>query len=257
MSELAKRVKVLDLWVDPIDMGQAVERIKGFLEEGQRPHSVFAVNPEKNFSAPRDPFLYAIFRSADLLIPDGISVVLATRLLHGLRFSRVAGVDLMHRICGMAAESGRTVFLFGSKEEVNRKAAAELTKLYPGLTIAGRSHGYVPEEEMSSLIARINASGAEILFLGLGSPKQEQWYAMHNDELRTVKVCQGIGGSLDTIAGIVKRAPEFWQRHYLEWFYRLVKDPKRIRRQRALPIFAFKVLGRKLVSILGSGGIRS
>jgi N-acetylglucosaminyldiphosphoundecaprenol N-acetyl-beta-D-mannosaminyltransferase len=254
MSEIPKRVQVLDLWVDPIDMGQAVERIKGFLEEGQRPHSVFAVNPEKNFSVPRDPLLYSIFKAADLLIPDGISVVLATRFLYGLRFSRVAGMDLMHRICGLAAESGRSVFLYGSKEKVNWKAAAELTKLYPDLTIAGRSHGYVPEEEMSDLIARINASGADILFLGLGSPKQEQWYAMHKNELKTVKVCQGIGGTLNTISGDVKRAPEFWQRHCVEWLYRLITDPRRIKRQKVLPIFAAKVLGRKLRTSVGLGG---
>ena len=105
---------------------------------------------------------------------------------------------------------------------------------------------------MPDLIDRINESGAEILFIALGSPMQEKWYAEHKNELTHVRVCQGIGGTLDTIAGNVKRAPEVWRRFSLEWLYRLLSEPKRIKRQKVLPIFAMMVLISKLKTVLSS-----
>jgi N-acetylglucosaminyldiphosphoundecaprenol N-acetyl-beta-D-mannosaminyltransferase len=110
------------------------------------------------------------------------------------------------------------------------------------LKISGRANGYVKDDEMGGLIERINASGAAVLFVALGSPKQEKWFARHKGQLTHVRVVQGIGGTLDTIGGNVKRAPEFWCRHNLEWLYRLLSEPKRIARQRVLPIFAWLVL---------------
>jgi len=95
------------------------------------------------------------------------------------------------------------------------------------------------------LIEQINASGAQVLFLALGSPRQENWFATYASQLQTVRVCQGIGGTLDTIAGTVKRAPEFWCNMNLEWFYRLISEPKRIARQKVLPIFAYQVIRQK------------
>lgn len=236
------RLDILNLWVDPVNMEQALDRVVDFVEQGSQPHCIFAVNPEKNFSVPKDPELWDLFRRADLLIPDGIGAVLAARILHGARFSRVPGVQLMHRICKLSSERGYKVFIYGSNEEVNSEAAARLPKLYPGLQIAGRSNGYVPPDKMNELVDRINQAGAQILFLALGSPKQEKWYATHKDKLTTVRVCQGIGGTLDTIAGKVKLAPEGWQRLGLEWLYRLLSEPSRIKRQRVLPFFAFQVL---------------
>jgi N-acetylglucosaminyldiphosphoundecaprenol N-acetyl-beta-D-mannosaminyltransferase len=223
-------------------MSRAIEYVREILKTGQRPHSIFAVNPEKNFSVPKDPALYETFRSADLLIPDGVGVVLAARLLYGARLSRVPGVELMQNICRLAASDGHSIFIYGSKADVNLKAAEMLKSRYPGLQIAGWSDGYVKENEMDGLVRKINDSRAEILFLALGSPRQEKWYATHRDRLEHVRICQGIGGTLDTIAGNVKRAPEIWCRFSAEWLYRLLSDPKRIKRQKVLPVFAAKVL---------------
>ena len=125
---------------------------------------------------------------------------------------------------------------------VNQAAADKLQLEFPRLRIAGRSDGYVPESQMAELIRRINDSEADILFLALGSPRQEKWFASHAAELKHVRVCQGIGGTLDAIAGTVKRAPAIWQRFSAEWLYRLLSEPKRIGRQKVLPIFAAKVL---------------
>jgi N-acetylglucosaminyldiphosphoundecaprenol N-acetyl-beta-D-mannosaminyltransferase len=240
------RLNILDIWVDPVDGEQAQNRVLQFLE-GDRPHSIFAANPEKNFSVPQDSTLYSVFQNADLLIPDGVGMVWAAKLLYGKAIGRVPGVDFMHTICRLAAKGGKSIFLYGAKEAVNQKAAQILLQTYMGLRIAGRSNGYVSESEMPQLIQRINDSGAQILFLALGSPKQEQWFATYADQLDHVRVCQGIGGTLDTIAGTVKRAPQLWQMLSAEWLYRLLSEPKRIKRQRVLPVFAFHVVRQAVV----------
>jgi len=237
-----ERLKILDVWVDPVTMSGALERVEAFVEKGARPHAVFAVNPEKNFSVPRDPALHEIFRGADLLIPDGVGVVVAARLLHGARLTRVPGVELMEKICELAAKRGYGIFLYGAREAVSERASRVLLERYPGLRVAGRSDGFVTEKEMPDLIDRINASGARILFLALGSPRQEKWFALHAASLDHVRVCQGIGGTLDTIAGTVRRAPRIWCDFSAEWLYRLLKEPTRIRRQRALPLFVFRLI---------------
>ncbi len=238
---LKERLKILDIWVDPVNKDQAIDRVRYFLK-GNKPSSIFAANPEKNFSVPKDPELFDAFKNADLLIPDGIGIVLAAKLLHGAKLSRVPGVEFMKEICWLAQKERKSVFLYGARETVNKAAAHKLQILFPGLCIAGWSDGYVPNTQMPALIQRINDSKADILFLALGSPRQEKWFADHAPELRYVKVCQGIGGTLDAIAGTVRRAPDIWQRFSAEWLYRLLSEPKRISRQKVLPIFAFRVL---------------
>lgn len=245
------RLPILDIWVDPVNMAEALACVESFLTHGERPHIIYASNPEKNFSFPRDPFLHESFRNADLLIPDGIGVVKAARILHGVRLSRVPGVELMHKICELSAKQGYRVFVYGAKEEVSCEACEKLKLLYPGLKIVGRANGYLKAEGMPQLIEHINSSQAEILFLALGSPTQEKWLADNKDKLRSVRVCQGIGGTLDTITGNVKRAPEFWCNCNLEWFYRLISEPKRIKRQKVLPVFAARVLIAKIKAMLG------
>jgi N-acetylglucosaminyldiphosphoundecaprenol N-acetyl-beta-D-mannosaminyltransferase len=237
-----KRLKILNIWVDPVTREQAREQVRKLLMHGREAHGIFASNPEKNYSVPRDPGLYRVYREADLLLPDGIGMVLAARLLHGIGLDRVPGSEFIFDICEIAANDLKPVFVFGAKEEVNAEACHQLTTRFPSLVIAGRANGYVPEAGMDELVERINASRAEVLIIALGSPKQEKWFAQYGPRLTNVKVVQGVGGTLDTIAGTVKRAPEFWCRHNLEWLYRLLKEPKRIRRQKVLPLFALAVL---------------
>jgi N-acetylglucosaminyldiphosphoundecaprenol N-acetyl-beta-D-mannosaminyltransferase len=124
-----------------------------------------------------------------------------------------------------------------------------LQERYPGLVIAGRANGYLGLDDMPELLRRINDSKAEILVIALGSPKQEKWFATYKDCLKHVRVAQGIGGTLDTIVGTVQRAPKIWRDYHAEWLYRLLKEPKRIKRQKVLPIFLLKVLEAKVASI--------
>ena len=243
---LKDRLEVLDIWVDPVDEAEAVRRIEEFIDKGGRPHSVFAVNPEKNFSVPADPSLYEVFKQADLLIPDGIGIVVALRLLYGIKVTRTAGFETMKNICALAARKGAGVFLYGAKEEVNKTAAQKLLEKYPGIKIKGRANGYVKETEMAELVETINRSGAQILFLALGSPRQENWFKRYKNQLDHVRVCQGVGGSFDVIAGNVIRSPDIWIRFNLEWLYRLLAEPSRFKRQMVLPVFAFKLILKKL-----------
>ncbi|WP_080805143.1 WecB/TagA/CpsF family glycosyltransferase [Desulfamplus magnetovallimortis] len=236
-----KRFKILNIWVDELNMKQALERVNEFIRIGKGVHTVFASNPEKNFSVPENQFLFSMFKQADMLIPDGIGMVLAARWLYGSNLERVPGCELMQNTCAMAADKGYKIFIYGAKEEVNEAAVETLKKRHPTIEIVGRQNGYLPEDEMPDLIDRINQSGAEILFLALGSPKQELWIATYRDQLKTVRVCQGIGGTLDVLAGTVKRAPEFYCKTGLEWLYRLMSEPSRLKRQLSLPKFAFQV----------------
>lgn len=244
------RLNILDIWVDPVDRYEAIARVEEFLRKGTRPHSVFASNPEKNFSVPKDPTLYATFKNADLLLPDGIGIVWAARILLRARLERIPGSEFMFDICTLAAKNGYGIFIYGAKEESNEAAVNRLEKQFYDLKVVGRCNGYIGKAEMPALVNRINQSRAEILFLALGSPKQEKWFAEYHRELKYVKVCQCIGGTLDTIAGNVKRAPELWQKSSLEWLYRLIIQPGRIRRQKILPLFAIAVFKIKLKHLI-------
>ena len=243
---MKERIRILDLWVDTVTMAMAKAEVIRMVEEEHRAQCVFAVNPEKVLTVPAHPDLHRIFHTAGLLIPDGVGVVLAGRILYGKRFSRVPGVELMDEICRLSAERGYKIFLYGSSEEVSLSASTKLQGKYPSLQIAGRANGYVPESGMDALIQSINASGAQILFLALGSPRQELWYQNFHDRLTHVRVCQGVGGTLDTIAGTVRRAPKIFCSLGLEWLYRLLREPSRIGRQKNLPIFALKILRERI-----------
>ena len=239
------RHPILDIWTDAISRENALQKVSDFIDTGTRAHTIFATNPEKNYSVPKDPLLYESFKNADLLLPDGIGMVMAARILHCADIERVPGCEFMQDICRLAAKKGYKVFLYGAREEVNLGAVRILEERLPGLTIAGRCNGYWPAEDMAELVEKINASKAEILFLALGSPRQEKWFVEHRDQLKHIRVEQGIGGTLDVITGNVKRAPDFFCRFGLEWFYRLVSEPKRLKRQRVLPLFVCQVLAKK------------
>ena len=241
-----RRLKILQIWVDAITQDEAKERVVSILRNGSRPHVVFASNPEKNFTVPLDRKLHDIYRDADILLPDGIGMVLAARLLYQKKIDRIPGVEFMKTLCRLAAQENKSVFVYGAKEAINQAAVEKLKQEMPGLEIAGRCNGYLSEDDMPNLIKKINDSNAAVLFLALGSPKQEKWFARYQKQLDHVVLVQGIGGSLDAITGNVKRASDFWCRMNLEWFYRLVSQPSRVFRQRVLPVFALQVFWEKI-----------
>jgi len=240
----AKRIEVLGVPVDCVNMRQSLACVDDMMA-GDKAEAVIAVNPEKVIKAQGDPVLLARLQQAGLLIPDGVGLVVAARILGLGRMERVPGSELMPAICELAARKGYPVFLYGAAPDVNRKAREVLVERYPGILIAGGRDGFVKEDVMPNLIDEINASGAQILFIALGSPRQELWMEKYLPQLN-IKVCQGVGGTFDVIAGKVKRAPLIFRKMQLEWFYRLASQPKRLLRQTALPRFVLQVFKKRM-----------
>jgi N-acetylglucosaminyldiphosphoundecaprenol N-acetyl-beta-D-mannosaminyltransferase len=246
-SDEIKRIRVLDVPVDYVNMSLALKYVEEAVINDKKGSYILAVNAEKFMQLRKNLSLKKIFEKASLLLPDGVGAVWALRWRYRLMTERVPSVDLMQNICKQSAVKGYRIFIYGAKEEVNKKAVEKFHSLYPGINIVGRSNGYVSQDDMEGLIDEINRSEADILFVALGSPKQELWIQKYLPKLN-VKVCQGIGGTLDAITGQTKRAPALFQKLPLEWLYRLIIDPKRIRRQAIIPYFLFKVFTQKRVT---------
>ena len=236
-----RRVEVLGVPVDVVGTAGAVAFADDAVQNGLRGSCVLSVNPEIVVTLAKDPSLRSFFRGGALLIPDGIGVVWAVRFLRRTGMVRVAGADQSASALRAGCAEGLSHLPSRRARGGQRRAAQQLQCTYPGLRIAGALNGYLSPEEMRGAVDEINASGAKILFVALGTPAQERWIAEHLPRL-DVSVIQTVGGTLDTIAGRVKRAPRAWQKMNIEWLYRLLRDPRRIRRQSALPVFAWRVL---------------
>lgn len=237
---IMEKVDILGVPVDNTDMEGALARVMELLA-GEAVSTIYTPNSEMVVNADRDREFMEILRAGDLVVPDGIGIVLASRIYGHPLPERVAGFDLMTRMLVLLAEEGKGVFLFGGKPGIAEKAAANISKSYPGIRIMGTRNGYFSESEVPEILEQVNSSGAEVLFAALGSPKQEKWIAAHRERLN-VKIAMGVGGSFDVLAGEAARAPAFFRKVGLEWFYRLVTQPWRAVRMLALPVFVIKVL---------------
>ena len=195
--------------------------------------------------AQRDPELKDILKNADMLTADGAGVVLASGMLGNRLPEKVSGVDLVQEIFRTFASKGLRCFLFGARPGVAEEAAVNIIKDNPGIVVAGCRNGYFSDEECDEIIAEINKSAPDILLVALGAPKQEKWISKHLDKL-DVKVCIGVGGTLDVLSGKVRLAPEFFRKSGLEWFYRLCREPRRAKRMLDLPRFMLRVIQARL-----------
>jgi len=241
---IPERIKILGVPVDCVTMQSTLATIEYYLQQ-DTPKTVIAVNPEKIMKCRSDNKLAEVINAAGILIPDGIGVVIAARMLYAKKLQRVPGSELMPEICALAEKIGSKIFLFGAKPEVNKKAVERLQQRYPKLNIVGSQDGYIEEKQMPLMIKKINQLKVDILFIALGSPAQEVWMSKYLSSLN-VKICQGVGGTFDVIAGTVKRAPAIFRAIHLEWFYRLMAQPTRLLRQSALPKFVLLVFKKKL-----------
>ncbi len=234
------KVNILGVHVDMVNIQQAAEQIMRFFNE-DRLHTVFTPNSEIIMAAYRDSSFCDILNNADLLTADGIGVVYASKILKKPIDERAAGYDIAKKVLEKMNYTEHKLFLFGGKPGVAEEAAANLKKEYAELNIVGTRNGYFKPGDEAEIVRQINDSGADIIFVCLGAPKQEKWINAHKDELN-VRVAMGIGGSLDVFAGRAERAPDFWCRIGMEWFYRLMKEPQRIGRMMDLPKFAATVM---------------
>ena len=186
--------------------------------------------------------LKELLNKATYQIPDGVGIIYASKIKKGQIKSRITGIDCMDMLCNLANEKGYKVFLYGAREETIKEAKVKLEEKYPKINIVGYINGY--EKDNEKIIKEINKSQADIVFVALGSPKQENWINDYKDKM-SATIFQGVGGSFDVISGNIKRAPLWMQKAGLEWLYRLIKEPKRIFRQLKLVKFLFLILFSK------------
>jgi len=241
-----RRLYIAGLPVDNVSSEEAVAALESFVLEGS-PHMVVTLNPEMVVRASHDAEFRSIVLSASLVIPDGIGIVLASRLLGTPLKERVAGVDTVERFAALAAKKGYRPFFLGAAPGVAQKAASTLAQRYPGFKVAGFYSGSPSPSEEEAIVKLVRESSPDALFVAYGSPAQEKWIARNLHRLG-VPVAMGVGGAFDFIAGIVPRAPKLIQRAGLEWLFRLLIQPWRWRRQLALPVFCFLVLREKLTA---------
>ena len=241
---MRKTKDILGVAVDDLTMSSAIDRIKEYIERSNN-HTVYTPNAEIIMEAQSSSELMSILNDGDMVTPDGAGVVLASKILGRKLTEKVSGVDLVKNV--MASDYHRKIrfFLFGAAPGVAEKAAQNILNTYPNVEIAGLRNGYYTPADETSILNDINESGADILLVALGAPRQERFIHTHKSQLK-VKVSIGVGGTIDILAGTVKLAPDFFRRNGLEWLYRLCKQPSRFKRMLRLPRFIIKVIMEKL-----------
>lgn len=240
-----ERTRVLGIPVDALTKATALERAVELAKDRTTASYAVAINPEKTFAIRQSAELAQFVENAALALPDGIGVVWASRLLNGRKIERVPGADLAEAVCARSGAEGLNLFFYGAKEEASAAAVEELRRRYPDIRVVGRRNGYVEAGEMDALAQEIADADADVLLVALGSPRQERWIREYADRTK-VGLCLGVGGTLDTLAGTVKRAPLAWQKLNLEWLYRLLRQPSRLWRCRRLLFYAAEVGARFL-----------
>lgn len=238
------RVDVLGVGFDRVDLIGAAGHILRRLDAGERTF-VITANPEFVMLARADKELALVAHDADLVVPDGSGIVAASRLL-GDRLPRVPGRLLVDSLVPHLAQRRSRVFFLGAGAGVAELAAAELRRRAPGLVVAGVHSGSAEPHDDAVSVARVAESGADVLLVAYGMPKQERWIARNLDDLPAVRLAIGVGGVFDQLAGVQRVPPAALHAVGLEWLWRLIREPWRWRRQRVLPLFALLVLRKRL-----------
>lgn len=229
--------------VDVIQYEDIISQVEHFIE-ANRQMRITSVNPQVVVEVTQYPEILQYIKQSTFRIPDGIGIVKASQMRHGQIKERLTGIELMYQLLAKANELHESIFLYGARPEVVKRAAENIQKDYPNLTIAGVIDGYTDLSE-EEVVKAINYSKATFLFVALGFPKQEAWLARNAGELNA-NIIEDVGGSLDVISGEVKRAPKIFQQLNLEWLYRSISRPGRLGRLFQIPVFLWKVKREKV-----------
>ncbi len=242
-ENITEKINVLGVHFDNIDLSQAVQL--GYdMVGGQKFCYVVTPNPEFIMDAEKNSKFQQVLNQADLVIPDGIGVLYAAKILGTPLKSRVPGIDFASGLLKKMDENGGgRLFLLGAKPGVAEEAGANICKNYPNLVICGCQDGYF--QDSGPVVAAIQAAKPDLIFVCLGAPKQEYFMAELGSQTGA-KLAIGLGGALDVFAGRVERAPEIWQKLGLEWAYRLKKEPWRIKRMARLPLILLKAVKARI-----------
>jgi N-acetylglucosaminyldiphosphoundecaprenol N-acetyl-beta-D-mannosaminyltransferase len=220
-----KEIRVLNCPVHSLSFQEAIGVIEGFIASG-RPHQIVPVNAAKLWRMERDARLRQIVESAALIVPEK-AIVMASRALGWPVEAHIGGITLLKRLLPVAAARGYRVYFLGARREVLERMIPRLQSEYPDLQIAGWRDGYFAASEEAAVAAEIRASRPDLLFVALGTPKQEYWIARNLAQLG-VPAVMGVGGSFDVLSGLKKDAPEWVRALALEWLYRLAQDPRNL-----------------------------
>jgi N-acetylglucosaminyldiphosphoundecaprenol N-acetyl-beta-D-mannosaminyltransferase len=224
--DLRRTTTLFGVTVDPLTMAESVDRAEELIGSGRPSHHV-CINAGKLVAMRSDPYLRGVVEGADMVNVDGQSVVWSSRILGAHVPERVAGIDFMDALVARAAARGWRVFFLGGRDDVVSAAAAELSARHPGLTVAGWRSGYWKPHDEEAVVREIAATSPDLVFVGLPTPRKEYFVASHLEALGAGLVV-GVGGSFDVVAGLVGRAPLWMQRAGLEWFHRLLQEPRRM-----------------------------
>lgn len=240
LDKSTQSIKIFGVRFDNVGKEEAYKRFIGFMDE-KRLKTIYTPNPEIVMKAIENSDFKAILNEGDLVVPDGIGVVLASKIHHlGLK-ERVPGIELMALMLEYCNRAGKSIYLFGGKPNIAQMAAKNISEKYPNLKVVGTQDGYYDQTRELKILDDINEKKPDVLFVALGAPKQETWIHTHK-KLINASVAMGVGGAIDVWSGTVKRAPVFFQKTGLEWFYRVLKQPTRMMRMISLPKFMIKVI---------------
>lgn len=223
-----ERISILGVFIHSITMDEALLKIKEYVNKRESVQ-VITINPEMVYESTSKCRFQKIINSCKLVVPDGYGIVWAAEKLGYNLKERVPGIDLMDKILLFANETEYKVFFYGGHQEVIEKAVENIKKKYTNLNICGYANGFLNKDERGCLVSRLKTIEPDFLFVGIGTPKQEFFIHKFLPNFKSC-VAMGVGGSFDVYSGIVKRAPKIWQTLHLEWLYRGITDPKRIRR---------------------------
>ena len=236
------RVNVLGVGIDNLTLSEAVDKALSLISEHRCAYMV-TPNPEIVMAAWDDPKVSKAIENADLVIPDGVGVMQAARILGTPLREHMPGIDAATEILKRLASRGGSVFLYGARPGVAEKAAERMKQLFPGLVICGTNDGYGNDD--GAVVSKINAAKPDFVMVCLGVPKQELWMAKHAAKL-DAGLMAGLGGTIDVFSGQTKRAPLIWQKLKLEWLYRCFEEPKRFRKVKRIPQFIIKAWRKRL-----------
>ena len=231
------RATLLGCSIDRLDMDETLDRCREYLDNGHFAQHM-SINAAKLVSLRGDDRMRQIVEGCDLVSADGQSIVWASRLLGDPLPVRVAGIDLMERLLELAEERGYRVYILGARDEVLRTAVAKIEERYPRLELAGYRDGYFKDEEAGAVADEIRAARTDLLFIAMTSPRKEYFLSACGDR-SGARLAMGVGGSVDVMAGLTRRAPRAWQRLGLEWLYRLLQEPRRLAKRYAVTNFVF------------------
>lgn len=242
-NNIRETVDILGVNIDKISMKDAIKKAEEYTFT-DKCSTIYTPNSEIIMVAKQNEELKKVLNEADMLIPDGIGVVWASKINGNPVIEKVAGFDLMKNLLVEANKKQQKVFLFGGKPGIVEAAIENIKKELPNINFVGYRDGFFKEDQEVEIIEQINSAQPHFLFVALGAPKQEFFIHKYR-EMILAKVAMGVGGSFDIIAGKAKRAPDIFIKLGLEWFYRLIKEPWRFKRMLVLPKFGFVVIGKR------------